>query len=99
MDQAPPPFSVRKLTNKNWEVLIVPDDHWLSCDSEEDARLISRGRVCEHDFIYEIRKDLNFADELEQLANLFKKYQMGVGEGWFRVSSNQIRAKHPNTNR
>ena len=96
MSQKTDLLQVQRNPDGKWQVLIAAD-YWLTCSSESDAKLLARGPICEHDFIYEIRNDLDFADELEQLADLFKKYQMGVGEGWFRVSSTQIRAKHQNT--
>jgi hypothetical protein len=93
MPQAPNSLQVQQNPDGKWQVLIAAD-YWLTCASESDAKLLAHGPIDEHDFIYEIRNDLDFANELEQLADLFKKYKMGVGEGWFRVSSNQIRAKH-----
>jgi len=98
MSPPPAPLEVRQGTEGRWQVNIAPD-HWLSCTSENDARLIALAVVYEHDFIYEVRNDLDFASELDQLADLFKTYRMGVGEGWLRVSATQIRDKHPNTNR
>ena len=37
MSQKPDPFPVRKVDDGPWEVLIVEDDCWLPCDSEDDG--------------------------------------------------------------
>jgi len=91
MTPKPDPLSVRKLTNKNWEVLLVPEDHWLSCDSEADARLIALARVYEHEYIYNLRTDPGFPDDMEQLAGLFDKYHIGFGAQLLRDIAKQFR--------
>ena len=90
MSQKPDLLQVDKNADGKWQVLIASDD-WLSCTSEADARLMSRASVYEHDYIHAIRTDLDFASELEQLAELFDKYRMGFGALSFRDFANQVR--------
>lgn len=93
MSQKPDSLQVQQNPDGKWQVLIALDD-WLTCTSEADARLISRASAYEHDYIHEIRTDLDFANELEQLASLFDKYRMGFGSQSFRDFSNQLKKQN-----
>lgn len=92
MAQAPQPFSVRKLTEGNWQVLIVQDAHfWLSCTSEADARIISRAPISEYEYLNRIRTGSDFSNELEQLANALETNGLRYGAGYYRDSAEQLR--------
>jgi hypothetical protein len=49
MSQKPDPFPVRKVGDRPWEVLIVENDCWLACESEDDARVIAAAPVYEYE--------------------------------------------------
>jgi hypothetical protein len=91
MNTKPDPFPVRKVAVGKWEVLITQDDRWHSCISEEHARLISLAPLYEHECTNRIRSGLDFANELEQLANAFEKNGLRFGAGFFRDSAEQAR--------
>jgi hypothetical protein len=90
MSEKPEKLPVRKVGDGPWEVLVVGKDRWLSCDSEDDARIIAATPVYEYDALERVRSGPKFADELRHLADLLEKYRMGFG----RVSFAVVPKKH-----
>ena len=92
MNAPDPPkrFAVRQLANK-WEVLIVPNDMWLTCDTEEDTRTVASAPVLEFECLTMTRRGEQFVQELESVASVFEKYQMAFGSRFFRVEAEKAR--------
>ena len=84
MSEKPDPLPVRKVADGRWEVLIVSDDRWLPCNSEDDARVIAAAPVYEYESLERTRSGSEFANELDHLADVFEKYRMGFGSKFFR---------------
>jgi len=72
-EQRPGNSPVRRQAG-HWEVLIVDENCWCRCETEEHARLISRAPVLRYDALEEQKTDADFILELEELAEVFKKY-------------------------
>jgi len=84
------PLQVREREGQ-WEVLISePDDLWLKCDSEDDARAIAAARVLEHEALARLRADPQFAAELEKTADVMEKHRMGFGARFLRRRAQEI---------
>lgn len=74
------PLRVHPSPEGHWQVLISePDDLWLNCDSEEDARAVADARVLEEEAWRQIKTGPQFAAELEKAAVAMEKYHMGFG--------------------
>jgi len=69
----PRPLPTRHVAGQGWEVLIVQNDRWLQCDTEQDAQAIAASSVLEYECLAERRQDIAFADQLEETARVFKK--------------------------
>ena len=72
----PSPFPVRKVGDHHWEVLIVPKNTWLPCTSEADACAIAKAPILKHQCLAEERSDPDFADQLEQTAEVPARYDI-----------------------
>lgn len=85
------PLEVREREG-HWEVLISePDDVWLTCDSEEDARAIAAARVLEYEALAQLRTGPQFAAELERTADVMERYRMGFGSRFLRRRAQEMR--------
>ena len=85
------PLKVRVTPEGHWQVLISePDDLWLKCDSEEDARAVAAARVLEEEAWRRIKTGPQFVAELEKAAGVMEKYHMGFGYADLRVLAEQI---------
>ncbi len=91
-NQRPQPFPVRHVDGRGWQVLIVPEDHWLDCENEADARAIAQAPVLEYESLEELRSGEQFARELEATAEALAKYRIGFGSRFFRRRANAARA-------
>ncbi len=90
-DRVPEPFPVRKVADQQWEVLIATENTWLSCETEEDARIIAKGAVLEYESLERTRSGPAFADELERQADTYKKYNLLTGSRFFGRRAEEVR--------
>jgi len=86
----PQRFPVRK-SSEQWEVLIVPENSWLPCENEQDARAIAAAPVLEYEALERQRSGPAFANELETTATAFEKYRMGFGARFLRRRAEEAR--------
>lgn len=91
MSDKPEQLPVRKVGDGPWEVLIISNDRWLPCESEDDARLIAAAPVYEYEALERIRYGPDFADELDRLANVLEDYRIGFGSRFFRRRAEEAR--------
>jgi hypothetical protein len=91
MSQKPDPLPVRKVGDGLWEVLIIAKDRWLPCYSEDDARIVAAVPVYEYESLERTRSGLEFANELDRLADLLDKYNFGFGSRFFRRRAQEAR--------
>ena len=91
MPKKPDGLRIRKVGDGAWEVLIASDDQWLPCHSEDDARLIAALPVYEYESLERTRSGPEFADELDRLANVLEKYEIGFGSRFFRRRAEEAR--------
>ncbi len=89
--QKPNPFPVRKVGTNLWEVLIVPKNVWLPCASEADACAIAKAPQLKHQCLTEQRSDTDFADELEQTAQVLARHDIGFEAHFLRLRAEEIR--------
>lgn len=82
-NNSPVRFPVRKLGSQ-WEVLIVDENRWLPCRTENDARKISRAPILYHASLERTRRGPKFALELEEVADALFKYRIEFGSVFFR---------------
>ncbi len=95
------PLKVREEPNGPWQVLISElDDVWLTCDSEDDARMIAKARVLEEEAL-ELRtsdeqlvSQLELASQLEKTADVMQRYRMGFGSRSLRHRAEELRRHH-----
>ena len=76
MDNAPDRFPVRQLEGV-WRVLIVEEDMWLDCDSEDDARTIAKAPIYWEECACQRRSDAEFAEELEMASVVMARHRLG----------------------
>ena len=91
MPDKPDPLPVRKVGDGPWEVLIVSNDRWLPCDSEDDARVIAAAPVYEYESLERTRSGSQFANELDRLADVLENYRIGFGSRFFRRRAEEAR--------
>jgi hypothetical protein len=82
---------VRKVGDGPWEVLVVSNDRWLACESEDDARILAEAPVYEYESLERIRSGAQFANELDRLANALERHRMGFGARFFRRRAEESR--------
>lgn len=86
------PLEVREVTNGPWQVLInKPDDVWLTCDSEDDARTIAKASVLEDEALELQTSDEELAAELEKTADAMERYRMGFGSRSLKRRAQEVR--------
>ena len=76
-NERPDPFPVRKVGERDWEVLIRDTNTWLACQSEGDATAIAAAPVLRYESLGRIRSDAKFAGELEASAAALRKHNIG----------------------
>ncbi len=91
MSQKPDPLPVRKVGDGLWEVLIIGKDRWLPCYSEDDARIVAALPVYEYESLERTRSGLEFANELDRLADVLDKYNFAFGSRFFRRRAQEAR--------
>ncbi len=89
--QKPNQFPVRKVGDHHWEVLIVPKNTWLPCASEADACAIAKAPLLKHQCLAEERNDPDFADELEQTAEVLARHDIGFEAHFLHLRAEEIR--------
>ena len=89
-NQLPDPFPVRQIAGR-WEVLLVPEDLWLSCSSEDDARAIAAAPILEYESFEYARSGLSFADELDRTSSVLSRYRIGFGSRFFKHRADEVR--------
>ncbi|MCH8853643.1 MAG: hypothetical protein IID41_13470 [Planctomycetes bacterium] len=89
--QKPSPFPVRKVGDHHWEVLIVPKNNWLPCTSEADSCAIAKAPLLTQQCLAEERSDPDFADELEQTAEVLARYDIGFEAHFLRLRAEELR--------
>jgi hypothetical protein len=87
----PSPFAVRRVEGVGWQVCFVPDNTWLDCRSEQDARIIAQAPVLEYESLEEHRSGKEFARQLELLADALERYRIGFGSRFFRRRAEEAR--------
>lgn len=88
----PFPWKVREFPDGTWQVLISePDDVWLTCESEEEARTIAAAPVLEYQALARLKSGPQFAVELEKTADAMQKYRMGFGSRFLRRRAEEVR--------
>ncbi len=88
----PFPWKVRELPAGTWQVLISePDDVWLTCDSEEEARAIAAAPVLQYEALGRLKAGEQFKAELEKTADVMQKYRMGFGSRFLRGLAQEVR--------
>ena len=79
------PMKIRHLSDGSWQVLISePDEVWLSCDSEDEARAIAAAPVLEAEALVQLKSGDHFANELEKTADALAKYRMSFGSRFLK---------------
>lgn len=84
------PFPVREYQGA-YEVLIVPENMWLRCHAEQDARAIAAAPVLELQSLGGSRTGRKFAAELEKTADALEKHRIGFGSRFFRQRAEEAR--------
>lgn len=84
-------FPVRQVGDGDWEVLIASEDIWVQCETEKDARILSRAPKLELDALERARSGLEFAAELDALADVLERCQIGFGSRFFRRRAAEVR--------
>jgi hypothetical protein len=82
----------RQIDDGDWEVLVVPEDKWIPCASEEEARILARAPVLRDESLQRSRSGSAFAQELEELADVLETHGMGAGSRFFRQRASEVRA-------
>ena len=95
MDEKPRPLPVRKVGDGPWEILIVGNDRWLQCDSEQHARTIAKAPVYEYEALERLRSGVSFAADLGELADVMERYRFGFGSRFFRRRAEEARQANP----
>jgi hypothetical protein len=95
-DDLPSRWPVRKVGQADWEVLVVPEGRWVSCASEEEARLLAKAPVLKSETLERLRAGTGFAGELERLAEVLAGHGMGVASRFFRRRAAEVRGPGPN---
>ena len=85
--EKPHPFPIRHHQQQGWQVLIVPEDTWLACANETDARVIASAPVLEFESHYGLKSGGEFAKELESVSAALSRYQIGFGSRFFRMAA------------
>ena len=79
----PTAFPIREVRGRGWEVLIVPEELWLTCESKEDAEAIAAAPLLEYQALERTRTGAAFAAELERTSVTMARYRMGFGSRFF----------------
>lgn len=87
----PMPFPVREMSGHGWQVLVLPEDNWLPCESQEDAQAIAAAPVLEYQSLERTRSGSEFAAELERTAAALAKYGIGFGSRFFQRRADEAR--------
>ena len=82
----------RKVGDGDWEVLVVPEDKWIPCASEEEARMLSKAPILKNESLERSRCGSDFAEELEQLAVVLLAHGMRAGSRFFKRRAAEVRA-------
>lgn len=90
---APTPFPIREVRGQGWQVLIVPEGNWLSCENQEDAQAIAAAPVLEYQSLERTRSGPQFAVELERTAAALAKHGIGFGSRFFRRRAEEARGR------
>jgi len=91
--QPPQRLSVRELKG-TWQVLIVANDTWLDCRSEQQARTIGEAPVLELKALSGETGEA-LAQQLDATADAFERNSMGFGARFFRHSAGIARGENP----
>lgn len=89
--ELPQPFPVRNVDGRGWEVLIATENTWLPCHTEHDARVIASAPVLEYESLEKTRSGNTFAANLEELAHMLHKHDMGFGSRFFGRRAEEVR--------
>ncbi len=91
--ERPEPFPVEILDGCYRVRIDSASREWLECDSAEDARLIAEFEPMKFDALEFKRSGEGFAQQLERLANVLQKYNMGVGARFMRTRAEEARER------
>lgn len=69
------------------------NNQWLQCHSEDDARLIAEAPVYKYDALERLRSGCTLAAELDRLADLLQKYDIGFWSRFFRRRAAEARGE------
>ncbi len=90
LEETPKRFLTRELDGKH-EVLIIPEDKWLTCQNKGDADAIARVPILEYEALARGRTGSAFATELEESADAMKRHRMGFGHRFLRHQAQEAR--------
>ncbi|MBL7152683.1 MAG: hypothetical protein ISS79_03135 [Phycisphaerae bacterium] len=76
------PLSLRQSEDGKWQVQNAPDN-WITCETEEDAKVISNAPIVLHKSYEAIRPDESLAAELEKTAEKLEQYTISFGSRFF----------------
>jgi hypothetical protein len=79
----PNAFPVRRKEGMGWQVLLIPENTWLECQNEDDARVIAQAPVLEYQSLAGLRAGEQFAQELEAVSEALSRYRIGFGSRFF----------------
>jgi hypothetical protein len=77
--------------------MIASEETWLSCETEEDARIIANAPRLEFETLSGSRSGEEFAAELEETARVFEEYHMGFGARFLRRRAKEAQQNPPRT--
>ena len=86
------PLQLRQSDAGDWEVENVAN-HWIKCETKEDAELISNAPIVRAKLDRTTRPDYVLAAELDKTAEMLDKYNMGSESRYFRAMAKLARGQ------
>ena len=86
-------LQLRQSDDGNWEVENVAN-HWIKCETKEDAELISNAPIIRAKLDRTTRPDNVLATELDKTAEMLDKYNMRSEAHYFRAMAKLARLKN-----
>ena len=90
-DEKPDAFPVRVLSDGTAEVLLIPEDKWLSCEGEQEAKIIASAPVLNYERLVENRSGVEFAERLGEVSRALEAHHIGFGSRFFARRAEEAR--------